>query len=75
MISWHRYYDPSIGRYITTDPIGLDGGMNLYAYVEGDPVNAIDPWGLTRTGSVIGGAIGSVAGGWGGSVVGGAIGF
>ena len=46
MISWHRYYDPVTGRYISADPIGLEGGMNLYAYVGGNPVNAIDPWGL-----------------------------
>ncbi len=44
--NWHRFYDPSTGRYISADPIGLDGGMNLYAYVEGDPVNFIDPEGL-----------------------------
>ena len=43
--NWHRFYDPSTGRYISADPIGLDGGMNLYAYVGGDPVNAIDPSG------------------------------
>lgn len=46
MISWHRFYDPSIGRYISADPIGLAGGINLYAYVGGDPVNWVDPWGL-----------------------------
>ncbi len=44
--SWHRFYDPTTGRYITADPIGLAGGMNLYAYVRGDPVNLVDPWGL-----------------------------
>ncbi len=44
--NWNRYYDPSTGRYITADPIGLDGGMNLYAYVQNDPVNAVDPKGL-----------------------------
>ena len=44
--NWHRFYDPETGRYISADPIGLDGGMNLYAYVENDPVNYIDPWGL-----------------------------
>ncbi len=44
--NWHRFYDPTTGRYITADPIGLAGGMNLYAYVGGNPVNAIDITGL-----------------------------
>jgi len=44
--NWHRYYDPSTGRYLTPDPIGFAGGMNLYAYVQNDPVNRIDPYGL-----------------------------
>ncbi len=44
--NWHRYYDPELGRYITADPIGLTGGMNLYAYVQNDPINWIDPEGL-----------------------------
>jgi RHS repeat-associated protein len=44
--NWRRYYDPEIGRYVTADPIGLDGGMNLYSYVGGDPVNRMDPFGL-----------------------------
>ncbi|MBI5591469.1 MAG: RHS domain-containing protein, partial [Deltaproteobacteria bacterium] len=43
--NWHRFYDPETGRYISADPIGLDGGMNLYAYVLNNPVNLIDPSG------------------------------
>lgn len=44
--SWHRVYDPETGRYISADPIGLAGGINLYAYVDNDPVNFVDPTGL-----------------------------
>ena len=44
--NWNRFYDPETGRYISADPIGLAGGMNLYAYVQGDPVNLVDPMGL-----------------------------
>jgi RHS repeat-associated protein len=44
--NYYRYYDPKTSRYISADPIGLDGGLNLYAYVGGDPVNWIDPLGL-----------------------------
>jgi RHS repeat-associated protein len=48
--NWHRFYDPTTGRYISADPIGLSGGINLYGYVNGDPVNWIDPEGLDSPG-------------------------
>lgn len=41
-----RYYDPALARFISEDPIGLAGGVNLYAYVGNDPVNYTDPSGL-----------------------------
>ena len=44
--NWNRYYDPETGRYLSPDPIGLEGGLNLYAYVENDPVNWVDKEGL-----------------------------
>jgi RHS repeat-associated protein len=44
--NYHRYYQPETGRYITPDPIGLAGGINLYGYVGGNAVNKIDVWGL-----------------------------
>ena len=42
-----RYYDPEVGRYLTRDPIGYGDGMNVYLYAGGNPVNYIDPLGLS----------------------------
>jgi RHS repeat-associated protein len=39
----HRYYDPGTGRFLTRDPIGYAGGINLYAYVQNKPSVRIDP--------------------------------
>lgn len=44
--NYHRYYDPKTGRYVTPDPIGLEGGINLWPYTANNPVNWMDPEGL-----------------------------
>jgi RHS repeat-associated protein len=49
--NYYRDYDPIIGRYQKSDPIGLKGGMNFYAYADSDPILKRDPTGLIPAGS------------------------
>src|SRR5262249_29034201 len=44
--NYHRDYDPKIGRYVESDPIGLRGGINTYEYVRSNSLRWIDPLGL-----------------------------
>jgi RHS repeat-associated protein len=48
--NWHRYYDTSTGGYISPDPLGIAGDFNRYLYAGGDPVNLVDPLGLSFVG-------------------------
>ena len=65
--NYFRDYDPSTGRYLESDPIGLNGGVNTYSYVLNNPLFWVDPLGLEpypdsrnrAIGIVIGGQIGT----------------
>ena len=56
--NWNRYYSPRLGRYLSADPIGIEGGANGYGYVGGNPLNRIDPdgrwWQVLVPGAVVG---------------------
>lgn len=48
--SRHRDYDPALGRFRQRDPLGYADGLNAYAYARSNPVNFVDPWGLSTSG-------------------------
>jgi len=60
--NYYRDYDASTGRYIESDPVGLYGGLNTYAYVDGGPLQRTDPrglnWAAIRGAFWVGGRIG-----------------
>ena len=59
-----RWYDPVIGRWLSEDPSGFDGGdPNLYRYVGNSPANAVDPTGLSQAGNPLTNLFGGYSGG------------
>ncbi len=69
----NRHYDPQQGRFLTRDPIGYDGGINLYSYTRNNPINWMDPDGTDALDNAIM-AVSITAGGIEGGIQGGALG-
>ena len=59
--NYFRDYDPTIGRYFESDPLGLAGGINTYSYVQGNPLGRVDDYGLVSWPLI---AVGAGAGGY-----------
>ena len=58
-----RHLSPTLGRFLQPDPIGYAGGNNLYAYVQNDPLNMLDPWGFDTQYTVsVGGTVAFIVG-------------
>lgn len=61
--NWNRDYDPSLGRYIEADPLGIEAGQNIYSYAKSDPLTLTDPTGEFVPAPVAGVIVGGLVGG------------
>lgn len=56
-----RWYNPVVGRWLSKDPIGIEGGLNQYVFCDNNPVNFVDPMGLAERGGISAGGIGNAS--------------
>jgi RHS repeat-associated protein len=55
-LTMFRVYNPTLGRWLSRDPVGEHGGLNLYTYADGNPINFVDPLGLMTKGRTFDGS-------------------